>query len=164
VNHTVNIREARWLPAVIASVAILTGAAAITFSAGSISIWFGVGALLAAIFALYRAFRPRSVLRIDGTKLLFNDLIRKRTIEIEAGSGAEIRLHRRTELGGEGLGFWSELTVQTSEGVVTLPLPLLEVTAKRAHKTVVEALSQSKPPASGISFASHDEKAPKIDF
>lgn len=139
------ITEARLLPGGIALFLIIIGSLVFLSDAPKVvQAWVAGGMFLGALWPCYRCLRPRWVLRLDNKKLWFHDLSARRVTEVELSSVTNVSIRKTTTFGvcaEGGVGFQNELVLESEKKVVTLPLPILEISAAKAAELVKANLS-----------------------
>lgn len=134
------ITESRILPAGMAIFLMLIGTLALFSDAPpTVRLWVAIAMVVAAVWPLYRCFRPRWVLRLDNGKLLYRDLSSKRITEVDMVTVTNVRINKTATFGvgaDGGIGFQNELVLEVNNQPVVLPLPFLEMAASKAAQTV----------------------------
>jgi hypothetical protein len=146
-DNSTLVHEGRLLPALIAGFALAVSALVFIFATDGVSRAFGIGMILVSIWPAYRAFRPRWILQLGRGKLLFNDLVARRTVEVGLSSGVTIECRRRTAYGvgpEGGVGFWKELVINSPNGITVFQLPFLEISAAKACDLVRTAILKNE--------------------
>jgi hypothetical protein len=148
VSQPITFSESRLLPALIAGFLFLMAGA---FLISDLPVWVWMilvsGVVLAAIWPAYRAFFPRWVLRISGTKLHYHNLSSKQVLEFEASKITDVCIQRAAFAGSGadgGVGFQNRLVLQTLDKTWNLPLPFLSVKRTRLEQVIRERFSSKQ--------------------
>jgi len=132
VRETVTFAESRCLPALIAAALVVMGVLIILLSTLWYSRLVGMLALLGAIWPLMRSLKPRWILKLEGDRVLFNDLPFKRVTEIHLTHVRAVRIADLTVQGSGadgGIGFQKALVLEGSGRTWSLPLPAMQTEA-----------------------------------